>query len=166
MSVDAVVPRAVVPSASGVSLIELVVVISLLSVLTVTAVPVFDASDRLHVWGAVRTLERDVQYAREWAVNHGTTTSVVFSLAPSSSYALTAGSPGSTLEQPLTGETFDVEIETEHAASISNLSLSSGSTLQFASSGRALVHGSITLMSGLQTATLHVEEDTGATRIE
>ncbi len=94
---------------SGMTLVEAVVVVTLLGVLSVAAAPLFSGADRVALWRASRGLASDLRFAQEHAMQYGVATALELDAA-SSSYRIVESATGRPVLDPLLGTPLVVDL--------------------------------------------------------
>lgn len=154
----------------GFTLIEMIAVVVVLGVLSVTAAVSMNGTGAARARAAAHFVARDLSFAREWALATGTTTWVVFSVG-TNSYSVLAENPAApgragalTITDPATGQAFVSRLNDPALAGVGLSAVSipgGGNDLGFdwmgrpmnAAGTRATTHATITL-SQSQTVTV------------
>ncbi len=138
---------------SGMTLIEVIVVMAIIGILAATIVPRFDftTSSRASVDGAAYMVASDIRYAQEFAMANRVSKSISFSTAPpANKYTFSPVSTGMDPSGQLSGATI-------------------GTTIQFTfnSLGEPILNGglSVTVSDGVNTRTITVLQYTGKVNI-
>jgi len=127
-------------------MVELIAVMAVIAVLSAVAVPALSGLDERRAVTAARNMQRDLQWAQQYAVARGTVTWVVFDQA-GDNYALFAESleqPGRAaavaIEDPTTGKAFRQQLGTKDfvGTAITKVRIDGGSEIGFRPSGLPL----------------------------
>lgn len=142
----------------GFTLLELVLMITVIAVLTVTAVRIAMVS-RSNIDAMSKVLRSDLQLAQDLAMTHGSTYG--FYAPSATSYQIFAGSPGTPARHPLTWGNFNVSIAPNQFSG-------SVPTVTFQASGQPTLAADalIPITNGSTTITLRVARTTGYVTIE
>jgi MSHA pilin protein MshC len=136
---------------SGITLIEVILVMAIIGILSATVIPKFDfaTSTRASVEGAAYMVASDIRYAQEFAMANRISKSVIF-ISGSSVY------------------TFNPTNNLDSSGQLpSGVTISSNFTITFNSLGEPIVGGggSVTVSGGGQTKTISVVSYTGKVNI-
>jgi MSHA pilin protein MshC len=134
--------RQVVASSEGATLLEIILVIILLSVLTVSALPKFFDTSSITVAGAAEMVAADIRYAQELAMSSHQSKIITFSV----------------------NDTYYV-IDSKTVNLPSRVTISSGDSFTFSSLGAPDAGGSVQVTAGSITKTVSVENYTGKVTI-
>lgn len=145
---------------SGMTLVEAVVVVTLLGVLSVAVAPLFSGADRVALWRVSRGLASDLRFAQEYAMQHGVATTVEMD-ARSGRYRIVETKTGESVLDPLLGSPFVVDAKGE-----SNVSWPEDVRVEYTASGYAAAPFSIPLRhpSG-DSLVVQVAAESGLVRI-
>ena len=132
--------RQVLASTQGFTLVELILVVVLISVLSVSFLPKFVDTSSISVAGAAVMAAADIRYTQELAMGSHASRSIVFSA----------------------GETY-YTVDSKNVNLPSHVSISSGATFTFNSLGEPTSGGgsSVTLSAGTEAKTITVDSHTG-----
>ncbi|MBI1884655.1 MAG: GspH/FimT family pseudopilin [Chlamydiae bacterium] len=154
---------------SGFTLIELVVVISVMALLAVLVVSRGVTDYQAPI--AAQKLASDIEYAQALAVSTATRCGVDFSVA-SNRYTVFSGTPATPVSDPVNGGNYTVQYGSGNYSEVtlSSVSFNATTTLYFDSRGRPL-DSSGNLLTSDGTAVLNgprtvtVTQDTGVVRV-
>ena len=159
-------PRASPCEGRGFTLPELIMTVTIVGILCVTAEAFFSGFTEYKLDAAARRIASAIRYLQERAMeNHGDHR-IVFDTAQNR-YALYAMSPSAhLLKDPFTGQDFIVDLDEEIDSGIALASVSfGGSQLTFDSKGAPSSGGTIQITASKMKKTVTVVQETGLVRI-
>lgn len=138
--------RQVVASSQGFTLIEIILVIILLSVITVTALPKFFDTTGIAIEGAAAMVTADIRYTQELAMSTHQDKTIIFPDVP-----------------PDGATYYTVDSKTVNLPSKVRIPNGSGATFTFNSLGEPIAGGgsSVQIQAGSSTKTITVDSYTG-----
>lgn len=164
---------------NGFTLIELIMVMVLLSIVSVTAFIAISSYRTQHLYAAAERIAGDLRYAKNLALTSTKWHGVVFNVDPANTYSLyeTDGLTDTLIKKPEDpGQDFTVNLSQDYSGiSISNVSISGGSQVEFNpygapytdKTGSALTStGIITLSGGGPTASVCISPESGRIDIQ
>jgi prepilin-type N-terminal cleavage/methylation domain-containing protein len=130
----------IVADSRGVTLVELIMVVVLISILAVSIVPKFVDTSAISVVGGAAMVEADIRYTQELAMGTNSSKTITFTTDES--------------EYTVDSRTMNLP---------SRVSISSGATFTFNSLGEPTTGGgsSVEIQAGSSTKTITVESNTG-----
>ena len=145
----------------GFSSVEALLVLALSGILAVGAVLFLPSLGGVNLNSAAIQVRRDIEYARQNAMNTGQASGVVF--VSSGSYTVYQGTVSTPLNSPLTLAPMIVTL----SSSFPGVTISSSYTVEFDRTGKPSTGGggSVTLSSGSSSATISVTANTGRVTI-
>ena len=152
----------------GFTLLELVLVVSLLGILSVSAVAIMPGLTSYRLNGAARKIVSDLRYAQELAMDTHGTYSICFSVA-GNWYALSAkDSTSEAGTDPFSGDSYIVQLNQDPYAGVflSSSDWTGANLLSFNPRGEPSSAGQIRIVSGGKTRTITVVAETGLVRLE
>ncbi len=123
-------------------MVELILVVILLAVVTVTAMPMFFETSSISIEGAAAMVAADIRYAQELAMSTRQAKTITFST--NDAY-------------------YTVDVKTVNLPA--NVTISSGDSFTFSSLGAPDAGGSVQVTAGSSTKTITVENYTGKVTI-
>ncbi|MBL4818279.1 MAG: GspH/FimT family pseudopilin [Deltaproteobacteria bacterium] len=141
----------------GFSLVEVVMVLGILGVLSISAIVYAPSLDRTRLEVAARQALSDIEFAKQNASITGVTSGVQF--VSGGNYTVYQGSTAMPLTDPASKTDLIVNVSTKYP----NVSLSNNLTVEFNSLGAPTTGGgsSVTLTSGAETRTITITANTG-----
>ena len=135
--------RRVVSASPGFTLIELIMVIVLISIISVSVMPKFISTSSFSLVGGAAMVAADIRYTQELAMGTNQSKSITFT-------------DGASSYDTVDGRTINLP---------SHVSILTGATFNFNSLGKPTAGGLVTISAGGPTKTINVESDTGNVRI-
>jgi type II secretory pathway pseudopilin PulG len=151
----------------GFTFIEMILIVTIVGIVGVTAQAFFSGIEEYRLDGAARKIASDIRYAQERAVEGHDDYSIAFDTSRNL-YALYTMSPSAALlKDPLTRENFIVDLDDDGYAGVTMKTASFGGkvSLTFDKMGVPSSGGSLTIQSGNLSRAITVLAETGLVKI-
>jgi len=149
------------PGRRGVTLVELMVVLVLLSIAAAVIVPQAVQSSDLEAVSAARVLSADLSYAQDLAITSQVPVTVSFDVAGNS---YTLSNESGTLIHPISKEVYETVFSADNGfghAEVVSATFGSGSSVTFDELGAPNSAGTVVLQAGVHTYHVSVAAATG-----
>jgi prepilin-type N-terminal cleavage/methylation domain-containing protein len=148
---------------AGFTLVEILIVVVILSIASLTAIPMLSNGASMQIRSAANVIASDLEYAKSMAISRGQYYSVIFD-KNTESYRI-VDKDSNVIQNPVKlGSQYIINFSTDSRLSkvdITNVNFNSTNTVRFDYIGSPNNGGTVTLQAGSNKATINVEPVTG-----